>query len=360
MARRDYYAVLGIPRTASPDEVKKAFRGLAMRWHPDRNPESIEAERRFREVAEAWDVLGDPEKRARYDRMGPLFTNDGRPPRADELNEILLDALGGLFGRKRPGDRGDDLRYSLKLSLEDAARGCERTIAVQRVVICRACTGTGDAPEGRKPCEPCGGSGKSATRRFLRNDCPHCSGKGYSGAARCGTCRGDGRGPHEDTLKVKVPAGVATGQKLKLKGKGNDGPGLLGEHGPAGDLFVLIDVEDHPLFRRRGADLLCEVPVTFAEAALGVDLTVPTIEGTTTIRVPPGSPSGRAFRLPGRGLPSADGKAKGDLHVKLFVEVPPSLDDAARAALDAFNRQAGLALHPQKQAWNDAIRGRTA
>lgn len=360
MARRDYYAVLGIPRTANADDVKKAFRALAMRWHPDRNPESVEADKRFREVAEAWDVLGDPEKRARYDKMGPLYTHDGRPPRADELNEMLLDALGGLFGRKRAGDRGDDLRYSLKLSLEDAAKGCDRTITVQRTVICRDCSGTGDASENRKPCEPCGGSGKSATRRFLRNDCAYCAGKGYTGAPRCTRCGGDGRGPQEETLKVKVPPGVATGQKLKLRGKGEDGVGLLGQSGDAGDLLVLIDVEDHPLFRRRGADLLCEAPVTFAEAALGVELTVPTLEGSTTIRVPPGSPSGRAFRLAGRGLPSADGRARGDLHVKLLVEVPPALDEAAKAALDSFSRQAGLAMHPQKRAWNEAIKGRTA
>lgn len=228
MARRDYYAVLGIPRTANADEVKKAFRSLAMRWHPDRNPDSAEADKRFREVAEAWDVLGDPEKRSRYDRLGPMYTHDGRPPRADELNEILLDAIGGLFGRKKAGDRGDDLRYSLKLTLEDSAKGCERTITIQRTVVCRDCSGTGDGTENRKQCQPCGGTGKSATRRFLRNDCPHCTGKGYTGAQRCKRCTGDGRGPQEETLKVKVPPGVATGQKLKLRGKGDDGPGLSG------------------------------------------------------------------------------------------------------------------------------------
>jgi molecular chaperone DnaJ len=358
VARRDYYAVLGVGRTAGPDDIKKAFRALALRWHPDKNPGDAEAERRFREVAEAWDVLGDPEKRARYDRMGPLFTHDGRPPRPDELNEILLDALGGLFGRKRAGDRGDDIRYTLTLSLEEAGRGAERTISIQRVVICNDCSGTGDAKENRKPCQACAGTGKSATRRFLRNDCPHCAGKGYVGAPKCGRCGGPGRTPREESLKVKVPPGVATGQKLRLRGKGNDGAGLSGLAGPPGDLLVLVDVQDHPLFRRRGADLLCEAPVTFAEAALGVELLVPTLEGSTTIRVPAGSPSGRAFRLPGRGLPSPDGKGRGDLHVKLLIEVPASLDAEARAALEAFAARVGEGTHPQKRAFAEALRGR--
>ncbi len=361
MARRDYYAILGIPRGAGPDEVKKAFRALAMRWHPDRNPGDAEAERHFREIAEAWDVLGDPEKRARYDRMGPLFTHDGKPPRPEELNEILLDALGGLFGRKKPGDRGDDIRYTLTLSLEEAARGAERTISIQRTISCRDCGATGDAQEGRAPCTDCGGTGRATTRRFLRNDCPFCAGKGYKPAARCPRCNGETRTVADETLKVKIPPGVSTGQKLKLRGKGNDGPGVPGGvPGPAGDLLVLIDVEDHPLFRRRGADLLCEVPVTFVEAALGCDLSVPTLDAVTTIRVPPGTPSGKSFRLPGRGLQSPDGKARGDLHVKLAVEVPPALDEAAKQALLEFSRCAGGECHPQKRAFAEAMGARPA
>jgi molecular chaperone DnaJ len=357
LARRDYYATLGVPKTAGPDEIKKAFRALALRWHPDKNPGDAEAERRFREVAEAWDVLGDPEKRARYDRMGPLFTPDGKPPRPEELNELFLDALGGLFGRRRPGDRGEDIRYTLTLSLEDVARGTERTVSIQRTVTCRDCAGSGDGAEGRTPCKECSGTGKSATRRFLRNDCPHCGGRGYRAPKKCGRCGGEGRSVQEEQLKVKVPAGVATGQKLKLRGKGNDGPGVSGS-GPPGDLLVLVDVQDHALFRRRGNDLLCEVPITFAEAALGAEVAVPTLEGTTSIRVPPGTPSGKAFRLPGRGLPSPDSSAKGDLHARLVVEVPPTLDAEARAALEEFVRRAGPGAFPRKRAWVEALRER--
>ncbi len=357
MARRDYYAVLGIPRTADPDEVKKAFRALALRWHPDRNPGDVEAERRFREVAEAWDVVGDPEKRARYDRMGPLFTHDGKPPRPDELNEILLDALGSLLGRRKPGERGDDIRYTMALTLEESAHGVERTVRIQRTVTCRDCAGAGAAAEGRTPCGECKGTGKSATRRFLRNDCPHCAGKGYRAARPCARCAGDGRTPADEQLKVKVPAGVATGQKLKLKGKGDDAPGVVGENGPPGDLLVIVDVEEHPLFRRRGNDLLCEVPITYVEAALGAAVLIPTLDGDTEIRVPAGTPSGQAFRLPGRGLPGAEG-GRGDLHARLVVEVPTTLDAEARAALEEYARRAGAAAHPRKRAWTDTVRDR--
>lgn len=358
MARRDYYAVLGIPRTAGPEEVKKAFRSLALRWHPDRNPGDVEAERRFREVAEAWDVLGDPEKRARYDRMGPLFTPDGKPPRPEDLNEILLDALGGLLGRRRPGERGEDIRYTLKLTLEEAARGVERSVRIQRTVTCRDCAGAGASTEGRSPCEECKGTGKSATRRFLRNDCPHCAGRGYRSSRPCARCAGEGRTVSDEQLKIKVPAGVATGQKLKLRGKGDDGPGVSGTTGPPGDLLVIVDVEDHALFRRRGNDLLCEVPVTFVEAALGAEVEVPTLDGSTRLRIPAGTPSGKAFRLPGRGLPSPEGSARGDLHARLVVEVPAALDGEARAALEEFARRAGAAAHPRKRAWAEALRER--
>ena len=355
MARRDYYATLGVPRTAGPEEIKKAFRALALRWHPDRNPGDSEAEKRFREVAEAWDVLGDPEKRARFDRMGPLFTHDGKPPRPEDLNEILLDTLGGLLGRKRPGDRGDDLRYTLQMSLEEAASGTERVVSIQRTVHCRDCAATGDASEGRTPCGECKGTGKAATRRFLRNDCPHCAGKGYRASKRCARCAGEGRTVAEEQLKVRVPPGVATGQKLKLKGKGNDGPGASGS---AGDLLVIVDVADHPIFRRRGNDLLCEIPVTFAEAALGTEIAVPTLDGVTRIKVPQGTSSGKAFRLPGRGLPGPDGRGRGDLHARVVIEVPEGLGAEARASLEEFARRAGLEAHPRKRAWADALRER--
>jgi molecular chaperone DnaJ len=359
LARRDYYAVLGVRKNASTDDIRKAFRQLAMKYHPDRNPEDVEADNRFREIAEAWDVLGDPEKRERYDRLGPMYTHSGRPPSTEELNEILRDTLSGLLRRRKPDGPGEDLRYTLTLSLEEAARGIERSLTVGRVVRCRDCDGTGDAREGRVPCSACGGSGKSSTRRFFRSECPACDGRGYKPVARCERCHGEKRVSLEETLKIKVPAGVATGQKLKLRAKGNDPvpvPGSAG--GAAGDLYVVVNVDDHPLFRRRGVDLLAEVPLTFAEATLGVDLAVPTLDGSTTIKVPPGTPSGKTFRLPGRGLANVDGGGKGDLHVKVVIEVPSTLTDEARKALLTFSERAGATAHPRRATYADAMRAR--
>jgi molecular chaperone DnaJ len=354
VARRDYYATLGVRRNASTDEIRKAFRTLALKHHPDRNPDDAEAERAFREIAEAWEVLGDPEKRSRYDRLGPLYTPSGRPPSADEVNDMLRDALGGLFRKRRPGGPGEDLRHTLSVTLEEAATGCEKTIIVTRTVRCKTCDGTGDATEGRKPCEFCKGTGRSATRRLFRSDCAYCSGKGYVAAKKCERCGGDGRHPFEDRLKVRVPPGVATGQKLKLRNKGDEPAGT----GEAGDLYVLVNVEGHPLFRRRGADLLCEVPVTFTEAALGSDLHVPTLTGNTTIRIPAGTPSGKTFRLAGRGLPTLDGTGRGDLHVKVILEVPPALSADQRAALASFAERLGPDAHPRRRAFDETLRSR--
>jgi len=191
-------------------------------------------------------------------------------------------------------------------------------------------------------------------RRLLRSDCGSCDGKGYLSAARCKRCGGAGLHGSEETLKVKVPAGVATGQKLKLKNKGSEAAGS----GPAGDLFVLLSIEEHPLFRRRGTDLLCEVPLPFADAVLGTELTVPLLEGTTSSKIPPGTPSGCSFRLPGRGLPGVGGNGRGDLHVKVLIEIPPSLNAEQRAALSQFQRLTGLDAHPQRKAWVERMRSR--
>lgn len=360
MSRRDYYSVLGVSRSASADEVKKAFRALALKYHPDRNPGDAEAERRFREVAEAWDTLGDAEKRARYDRLGPLYTPSGRPPNPEEVNEILRDAFYGLLGRRKPDGPGEDLRYTLTLTLEEAATGVERNLAVTRTVRCKECDGSGDAREGRVSCTTCGGSGKAATRRLFRTECAQCDGRGYKPTARCPRCQGERRVPSEETLKVKVPAGVSSGQKLKVRGKGHDPAPAFGvSPGPAGDLYVLLSVDEHPLFRRRGPDLLCEVPITFPEAALGADVVVPTLDGTTTIRVPPGTASGKGFRLAGRGMPGEDGR-RGDLHVKILVEIPTQLDEEAKRALAGFAERVGPAAYPGRKAWTEAMRSRRA
>lgn len=351
MARKDYYSLLGVKRNASPDEIRKAFRDMAKQYHPDRNPNDADAERRFREVAEAWEVLGDAEQRSRYDRLGPLYTATGRPPSPEEMNEVLRDTFNSLLGRKKGSRPGEDIRFTATVTLEEAALGCERSLKIQRRVQCKDCAGNGDSPEGRQACGVCGGSGKSPTRRFLRTECANCDGKGYRATKKCERCGGEGLHGTEETIKVKVPPGVATGQKLKVKGKGAEGS--LG--GAAGDLYVILTIEDHPLFRRRGADLLCEVPVAFTDAALGVDLRVPTLDGSTTIRIPPGTPSGRSFRLPGRGMPGLGGAGRGDLHIKVSVEVPTKLSPEQRATLASFAERLGPDAHPQRKAWQELL-----
>ncbi len=352
MARRDYYTVLGLKKNASPDELRKAFRALALKYHPDRNPGDAEADRRFREVAEAWEVLGDAESRARYDRLGPLYTQSGRPPSTEDLAQALRESLGSLFRRQGERNPPEDLRFNLSISLELAAAGGEQRVVVLRRVRCTTCAGVGDDPADRQPCTTCAGTGRSPARRLLRTDCGDCQGRGYIAARACRPCDGTGRSSVEDSLKVRIPSGVATGQKLKVKAKGHEGQSGVG------DLYVIVEVEEHPLFRRRGTDLLCEVPVTFAEATLGADIPVPTLDGTTTIRIPAGTASGQTFRLPSRGLGTVKGAGRGDLHVKISVEVPTGLDAADREAVRALSERLSASAHPRRTAWQEALRSR--
>lgn len=358
MSRRDYYAILGVERSVGADELKKAFRALAMQYHPDRNPEDPDAERRFREVMEAWEVLGDPEQRMRYDRLGPFFRTDGRPPTPEDVSVVVGEALAGIFRRRPAPERGEDLRYQLGLSLEEAALGVERTIEVRRFGPCRRCAGSGAEPgEGSRVCDQCNGEGRTGGR-LLKTECPRCDGRGHVIVQRCGSCEGKGRVETTDTLKVHIPSGVATGQKLKVRGKGNLPRRGVGK---PGDLYVLIEVMEHELFHRRGSDLLCEVPITFTEAALGADVMVPTLDGTTAIRVPPGTPSGQTFRLGGRGLPSpGDRAARGDLHYRVVVEVPDRLGEAERRLLGELAGRLSASSHPRREAFEARLKERKA
>lgn len=340
MARRDYYNVLGVKKSASPDDIKRAFRALALKYHPDRNPEDVDAEQRFREIAEAWEVLGDPEKRAMYDRLGPFYKPDGKPPSPDELKEFVTDTLGNLFGRNPRNQPGEDIKVSCRVTLAQVATGAETVVEVARQVRCGRCDGSGAAADGgKKTCETCNGTGKGSGR-LLRARCSRCGGKGYIVVKKCKTCDGEGRHGSNDRLKVKIPKGVATGQKLKLRGKGHDG---LGD-GVSGDLLVLVDVDEHPMFRRRGEDLICELPLPYSLAVLGGKVTVPTLVGQTEIVVPPGTSQGKTLRLSGKGLPAAKGRRIGDLHLKVEIDLPKNLDDAQRRALQAY----ADSLHPEQ------------
>ena len=354
MARRDLYAILGVSRGAEPDEVKRAYRNLARRYHPDRNQGDEEAARRFREIAEAYETLSNPDLRARYDKLGPLYRPDGRPPTPDEVTDWVTDTLGGMFRKRRP-DQGEDLRYTLSVDLESVATGGERTIEIRRSATCRTCSGSGAEPDGGlQVCDACKGTGRASGRRLFKTECPHCNGTGTITVKACRTCEGSGRVESFEKLSVRIPKGVATGQKLKLRGKGNDAK--MG--GETGDLFVIITVVEHPLFQRRGSDLHCVVPIRFSKAALGGTLEVPTLTGTATIKVPPGTESGKLLRLAGRGLPTMKGGRKGDLHIELEVEIPSQLSKPQKEALEALDAVLDEGSHPRRAAFIETMRNR--
>jgi molecular chaperone DnaJ len=346
---KDYYKILGVPETASQKEIKAAYRRLSKQYHPDRNPG---AEDRFKEVSAAYDVLGDPEKRKAYDevrRMGPVgaFGPGGFGPAGGGFSfriDDLGDLFGGLFGRGRRGGfgggatgprRGEDLEAELHLSFEEAVRGATVTVNVTSDVPCPTCHGTGAAP-GTTPvvCPRCGGRGVLDENQgffSFSTPCTRCAGRGMVVEKPCGTCRGTGLSRSPRKVRVKVPAGVADGQRIRLKGKG--GAGRNG--GPPGDLYVLVHVGPHPIFGRRGDDLTVTVPITFAEAALGAEVKVPTLDGPVTLRIPPGTRSGRTFRVRGRGVVRDKGPA-GDLLVTVEVAVPTSLSAEERKAIEAL------------------------
>ncbi|MCU0233199.1 MAG: molecular chaperone DnaJ [Thermoanaerobaculales bacterium] len=341
--RRDYYEVLGVGRDASPADVKAAYRRLAVKYHPDRNPDLPDAEEKFKEASEAYAVLSDPDKRARYDRFGHQglggegFT--GFDPAAfGDFADILGDlfGLGDFFGgRRRAGGRrshrGHDLQYTLKLSLEEAATGVERSIRVPRLEACARCSGSGSEP-GTSPetCATCHGAGQVAFQRgFLSvaQTCPTCSGTGRVNRSPCTECSGRGRSERQATLKVSVPAGVDTGMRLRLSGEGEGG--VLG--GPPGDLYVVIAIAEHDLFQRDGADLHLELPISVYQAMLGVAVPITTVLGEQReIEVPAGSQPADVLRVAGAGMPQVNARRRGDLHIHLRVSVPKKLSAEQR------------------------------
>jgi molecular chaperone DnaJ len=336
VSRRDYYDVLGVPRNATDQEIKSAYRKLAFKYHPDRNPGRKDAEEKFKEAAEAYAVLADSDKRHMYDRFGHAGLGSaatGFDPTVFTGFEDILGGLGDIFGfgdlfgagRRRGPQRGSDLRYDLEISFEEAARGAETTIQIPRQGACGTCQGSGAAP-GSKPtsCPQCHGRGQIRTQQgpfVLSRTCGYCRGAGSVIAKPCPTCRGAGRVEQERKLTVRIPAGIATGQRLRLSGEGEAGPA----GGPAGDLYVVIHVQDHPFFQRDGNDLFCEIRVSFPTLALGRDITIPTLEGEESFTIPEGTQSGAVFRLRGRGMPDVSGRGRGDLLVTVKGVTPTKL-----------------------------------
>jgi len=344
VSKRDFYDILGIDRDATPEQVKKAYRKLAHQYHPDKNQGNKEAEERFKEVSEAYETLSQPDKRAAYDRFG--HAGVGRA--AEGFSDFADVGFGGLFddlfegffgttGRRRgAGQRGADLRYNLTISLEEAARGLEKEVRIPRMEACGTCGGSGAKPGSRpRTCGVCRGTGQVRfSRGFLSvsQPCQQCRGEGTVLEDPCRSCHGQGRVKVERGLSVKIPPGVETGTRLRVSGEGE--AGVRG--GGRGDLYVVIQVAEHPIFVRDGDDLLCEVPVSFTQAALGGELRIPTLTGSTKLRVPPGTQSGAEFRLRGQGMPSLRGYGVGDLRVRILVEVPTRLTARQRELLEEF------------------------
>ena len=340
------YEALGVPKTASDDEIKKAYRKLARQYHPDRNPGDASAEERFKEVQTAYDILSDPEKRRAYDSFGASGARVGGSPgfggmRFEEFNlGDLGDLLGGMFGGARQTTRrpvrGDDLETRVRISFEDSLSGAQVRVPVEVDSVCSACHGTGAEP-GTSPvvCPECGGRGVVSDAQGLfafSQPCPRCHGNGSIVESPCRRCRGSGRERATKRFSVKIPAGAKTGTRIRLKGKGEAGH----NGGPAGDLYVVVDVDPSPLFQRRGSDLVLEVPVTFAEAALGASVEIPTPDGPVSLKIPAGTEGGKLLRVKGRGAPHLKGNGRGDLLTRVKVTVPKKLSKAEKDALESY------------------------
>jgi molecular chaperone DnaJ len=339
----DYYEVLGVGRDAGENDLKRAYRQLAMQFHPDKNPGDKGAEEKFKRISEAYAVLSDPDKRAQYDRFGTVGAGGGGFEGGfgtlfeDIFENFFAGAGGGGRGRRSRVARGEDLQYELKITLEEAANGVETKVQLPRLEACETCNGTGAEPgTQRTTCETCKGQGQVRFNQgFLTvaRPCPKCHGEGDVARSPCKTCRGEGRQRAERLLGVKIPAGIEDGMQLRLTGEGSGG--LHG--GPAGDLYVLIRIREHAIFMRNGADLVCDLPVSFPNLALGAELEVPVLEGREKLKIPAGSQAQQVLRLRGKGMPHLRGRGRGDACYRLLLEVPQKLNAKQREALEAFD-----------------------
>ncbi len=353
MAKRDYYEILEISRQENAEGIKKSYRRLAVKYHPDKNPGDKQAEEKFKELGEAYEVLSDPQKRAAYDQYGPdAFDARSRASRGGGFHDpfdIFRDVFGGeggsifeqFFGggaRQDPSapQRGNDLRYDLEISFEEAALGCEKEISITKPDRCDKCDGTGSEPGSKiRTCETCDGRGQVIASRgifSIAQTCPKCSGTGRLIEKPCRSCSGSGRKDRTSKITLRIPAGVEAGSRLRSSGNGESG--LRG--GPAGDLYVVLHVKPHDIFQREGDDLLCDVPIGFVQATLGAEIQVPTLSEKATIKIPPGTQPGTLFRLRGKGIKNLQGYGHGDLHVRINVEVPTRLSSTQKNRLQEF------------------------
>jgi molecular chaperone DnaJ len=376
MAKADFYETLGVSRDATADELKKAYRKLAVKYHPDKNPDDAASEAKFKEVSEAYDSLKDPDKRAAYDRYGHAAFQGGAGRAGGggggghDPFDMFREAFGGrggggggggifeeFFGGGGGGGgqsgaaHGSDLRYDLEITLEEASNGAEKEIRYRRPVECKNCSGSGAEPGSRKvTCPTCGGAGQvTSNRGFIsfRQVCPGCNGAGQTIEKPCNSCHGEGRSTETSTVKVRIPAGVATGSKLRSSGKGE--AGQMG--GQAGDLYIIVHVKEHELFERHDHDLFCEVPIKFTLAALGGSINVPTLFAKGTLKIPAGTQTGTTFRLRGQGMPHIRGSGKGDLLIRVQVEVPTKLSSEQKIKLEDYAEACGDPANPMSESF---------
>jgi len=368
MEKADFYKTLDVARNASEREIKKSYRRLAMKHHPDRNTDSPEAEEKFKEIQEAYAILSDEQKRAAYDQFGHAGVDQsmggGRGhPGSDSFSDVFGDVFGDIFGgggggRRSQVTRGADLRYNLDLSLEDAVSGMETKIKIPTSVNCTGCKGTGSKSGKTGICSTCGGHGQVRMQQGMfsvQQTCPTCRGSGSEIKDPCGKCRGSGKTKEQKTLAVKVPAGVDTGDRIRLGGEGE-----AGEHGgPSGDLYVQVNVRDHAIFTRDGANLYCDMPISFAAAALGGELEVPTLTGKVKLKIPAETQTGKLFRLRGKGVKPVRGGPVGDLMCRVNVETPVNLTSEQKALveqLEASFKTGGTRHNPQEDSWLDGVK----
>jgi len=364
LAKRDYYDVLGIHKNATEIEIKKAYRKLALQYHPDKNQGDKASEEKFKEVSEAYEILCDPQKRASYDQFGHTMGPEGfggfrDAGFGDNFSDIFEGVFGDFFGggarHRRGAQRGDDLRYNLDVSFKEAAFGTEKTIKFSTSKRCDPCNGTGAAEGKVSTCRDCQGSGQVRVQQgffTLSRTCGRCMGKGNVILDPCKACGGKGRTETAKSLSINVPPGVETGTRLKLAGEGDSGDAGA----PPGDLYVVLNVSAHPFFVREGKEIVCEVPISFVQAALGDEIEVPTLDGKVKMKIPSGTQPGKVLRLKGKGFPELGRYGRGDQHVIIKVEVPTSLSARQKELLTEFDKECDDEAHPMKRGFFDKLK----
>ena len=362
--KKDYYDLLGVDRNVSEDEIKKTYRKLALKYHPDRNPGDRQAEEKFKEVSEAYQVLSDSQKRAQYDQFGHAAFGDGGPfgggfDFTAGFEDVFGDIFGEFFGgtsRRRSRARGEDLRYNLTLTFEEAVAGTEKKIKIPRQGACETCRGNGAKP-GTAPqtCPTCRGRGQVSFQQgffSVSRTCNQCHGHGTMIKDPCATCGGAGRVRKLHTLSIKIPAGVDTGSRLKLRSEGESAP----EGGVSGDLYVVIQVDPHPIFVRDNLDIICDVPISFVQAALGTEIDIPTLDGKVKMKIPAGTQSAKVFRIKGKGVKDVQGYQQGDQHVRVVVDTPTHLTPRQKELLKEFASNGGEEVNPLSKGFFDKVK----